>query len=249
MSDLYCVGSPMKRVKLISAVTLVSGLLFSLMMVNDPLTSNRANSASRENSRSSQTSKTTARHALRLIQVAAKPLAHFPTMQRAIAAPYPDGLKADAAFEDAAVSLIGVGPLRIGMTLEDAANALGLPLVPLGSNLGGECAYYQPQTQAQALGLMAVDDRVIRVDVWPGSTLPTVSGVIIGTSEAEVLELYPGQIEAAPNPYTQGKFLTLTPNDPELSLYRLVFETDADGKVIQYRTGQFPAVTWPDGCV
>ncbi|MEL7314898.1 MAG: hypothetical protein AAFN08_08100 [Cyanobacteria bacterium J06559_3] len=135
------------------------------------------------------------------------------------------------------------------MTLEEATNALGIPLTPLGSNLSGECAYYQPDTSAQTLGLMVVDNSLIRLDIWPGSTLPTVSGAKIGSSETEIMELYPEQIEVAPNPYTKGKFLTLVPNDPQLSLYRLVFETDENGKVVQYRTGQFPAVTWPDGCI
>ena len=76
-----------------------------------------------------------------------------------------------------------------------------------------------------------------------------MSGVQIGSTDEELETAYPGQIEALPNPYTQGEFLTLVPQDPDLSLYRLVFETDAKGQVVQYRAGQFPAVTWPDGCV
>ncbi|NER78148.1 MAG: hypothetical protein F6K42_00945 [Leptolyngbya sp. SIO1D8] len=239
----------MKRVQLISSVTLVSGLLFGLTMVNLPVTQDRSAPAGRSRLHVLESTKTPVRYTFQLLQIAAKSLNYFPTMQEAIAAPHPDELKTARVFQDAEVSLLGVGPIRIGMTLDEAANVLGLPLIPLGSNLSGECAYYQPDTKAQSLGLMAVDERIIRVDIWSGSTLPTVSGVTIGTAEEKVLELYPGQIETAPNPYTQGEFLTLTPNDPELSLYRLVFETDADGNVVQYRTGQFPAVTWPDGCV
>jgi hypothetical protein len=183
------------------------------------------------------------------LQVAAKSLAYFPMMEQAIAATNPEILPGAQVFADAEVRLTGIGPLTIGMTLEEATDALGMPVVPLGRNPSGECAYYQPDTLAQALGLMVVDNRVIRVDVWPGSSLKTVSGAAIGTTEAELKELYPGQIEVVPNPYTQGKFLTFMPSDPEFALYRLVFETDAQGKVVQYRTGQFPAVTWPDGCV
>lgn len=236
----------MKRLPLIGSVTLVSGLLLSLTIVNNPAAQETPAQISRD---SSQASQTPVRYTLRLLEVAARPLTYFPTMERAVAASYPETLKTDVIFEAAEVTLVGVGPLRIGMTLEEATNALGLPLIPLGRNLSGECAHYQADTKAQTLGVMVVDNRVIRVDVWPGSTLPTVSGAKIGSSETEIMDLYPGQIEVKPNPYTQGKFLTLIPNDPELSLYRLVFETDAEDKVIQYRTGQFPAVTWPDGCV
>ncbi|MGF1460436.1 MAG: hypothetical protein ACFBSG_15595 [Leptolyngbyaceae cyanobacterium] len=179
---------------------------------------------------------------------AAESLTVLPQMKRAIATSNPEIVPAETVFTDSEVRLTGVGPLRIGMTLEEATDALGLPLLPIGSNLGGDCAYYQPDSVSQALGLMVVDNRVIRVDVWPGSSLKTVSGAKIGTTESELEELYPEQIEALPNPYTQGQVLTLTPTDPELALYRLVFETDSTGKVVQFRACQFPAVTWPDGC-
>ena len=179
----------------------------------------------------------------------ANSLRYLPLMERAIAVSNPEILVEESVFEDAEVRLTGVGPIQIGMTLEEATDALGLPLVPIGSNLGGDCAYYQPDSVSQALGFMVVDNRVIRVDVWPGSSLATVSGAKIGSTKQELADFYPDQIEAEPNPYTQGEFLTLTPQDPELAIFRLVFETDATGKVVQYRAGQFPAVTWPDGCV
>lgn len=244
MSDFCCVSSDMKRIPLIGSVALVSGLL--LIMANYPVAQK---SPAQEDTSSSQASQTTAHDTLHFLQIAAKSLVYFPKMERALAASYPESSTGDRVFQDAAITLLGVGPLRIGMTLEEATNALGIPLVPLGSNLGGECAYYQPDTNNQTLGLMVVDGFVIRVDVWPGSTLPTLSGAKIGSTETEIMEMYPGQIEATPNPYTKGNFLTLMPSDPQLSLYRLVFETNEKGSVVQYRTGQFPAVTWPDGCI
>lgn len=191
----------------------------------------------------------TLRNTLQPLGFVAKSLIYFPLMERAIAASNPEILVEESVFEDAEVRLTGVGPIRIGMTLEEATDALGLPLVPIGSNVGGDCAYYQPDSVSQALGLMVVDNRVIRVDVWPGSSLATVSGVKIGSTEQDLKDIYPGQLETTPNPYTQGEFLTLVPQDQELSLYRLVFETDKSGQIVQYRAGQFPAVTWPDGCV
>jgi hypothetical protein len=183
------------------------------------------------------------------LQAAAKSLTYLPIMERAITLKNPDIAPEASLFAEAEVRLTGVGPLTIGMTLEEATDALGIPVVPLGSNVSGECTYYQPDTVAQALGLMVVDNRVIRVDVWPGSSLATVSGIAIGMNEADLKEQYPGQIEEAPNTYTAGKILTFVPEDPELSIYRLVFETDAQGQIVQYRAGQFPAVTWPDGCI
>ena len=227
----------------------MSGLLFTVIMANYPVAQKSTAQESRNGLLAEQTSQTPARDTLRLLKAAGKSLIYFPRMKRAATTSYPEIAKSDQVFEGAEITLLGAGPLRIGMTLEEATDALGIPLIPLGKNLSGECAYYQPDTSAQTLGIMVVDDYLIRVDIWPGSTLPTISGAKIGSSEAEIMELYPEQIEVAPNPYTKGKFLTLVPNDPQLSLYRLVFETDAKDMVVQYRTGQFPAVTWPDGCI
>lgn len=239
----------MSKVSLVGSAALLSLVVTGLAMSHRSTATSPTVSANSTSKRAAIASQMELSHGLQPLASAAKSLIYFPRMERAIAANDPEILVEESVFEDAEVRLTGIGPLQIGMTLEEATDALGIPLVPLGSNMGGDCAYYQPDSVSQALGLMVVDNRVIRVDVWPGSSLSTVSGAKIGSTIQELEEMYPGQIEANPNPYTQGEFLTLTPSDPELALYRLVFETDADGKVVQYRSGQFPAVTWPDGCV
>ncbi|MGD1906689.1 MAG: hypothetical protein ACFB0C_11930 [Leptolyngbyaceae cyanobacterium] len=187
------------------------------------------------------------RSTLRSLLAAAEPLAYLPMMKQAVAAT-PARLPDGTPLAKAEVTTTSLGPLTIGMTLEEAADALGLPLVPVGSNISGECAYYQPDTSDATIGLMVINHVIIRVDIWPGSKISTASGIKVGSTEAEVLEQYADQVESAPNPYTSGKVLTFTPMDPGEDLYRLVFETDEAGHVIQYRVGQFPAVTWPDGC-
>jgi hypothetical protein len=97
---------------------------------------------------------------------------------------------------------------------------------------------------------MAVDDRILRIDVWPGSLTTALSGAKIGTTEAELVEYYGEErLEASFNANTQGKTIVFTPKDPGEDIYRLVFETDDRGRVVQYRAGQFPSVTWPEGCL
>jgi len=239
----------MNKVSLVGSATLLSLVGLGLVMSHHSTATSPAEPVPNPRSRSVRVTQTPLNPLFQPLGFVAKSLVYFPQMERAIAVDNPEILDEESVFEDAEVRLTGIGPLQIGMTLEAATDALGLPLVPIGSNLGGDCAYYQPDAVSQALGLMVVDNRVIRVDVWPGSSLETVSGAKIGSTDEELKAFYPGQIEAMPNPYTQGEFLTLVPQDPELALYRLVFETDATGKVVQYRAGQFPAVTWPDGCV
>jgi hypothetical protein len=77
---------------------------------------------------------------------------------------------------------------------------LACPWSPVGSNVGGSCAYYQPNAKDAALGLMVVDNHIIRIDVWEGSSLKTASGIQLGSTEAEVLAVYPDYIETAPTP-------------------------------------------------
>ncbi len=189
------------------------------------------------------------RYTLRILRVAGEPFTYLSLMGQAVAATVPTILPDGTPLAEAEVTLTRVGPLRIGMTIEEGADALGIPLLPLGASAGGDCAYYQPGRQDAAMGLMVVNNRIIRIDVWPNSPLKTASGLKVGSTEAEILAQYPPeQVEIQANPDTEGNILTFVPTDPELRLFRLVFETDSSGTVIQYRLGQFPAVTWPEGC-
>lgn len=145
------------------------------------------------------------------------------------------------------LSLMGLGPIKLGMSLEESA-AAGLELIPVESNSRGNCQYYRAKSNPEPIGFMVVDDQIIRIDIWPGSFTQTLSGIGIGSSEQAIYAAYPEQIEVSPNPTTGGHALTFVPDD-QVSLYRIVFETDASGKVVQYQVGQFPAVSWSGGCL
>lgn len=161
-------------------------------------------------------------------------------------------------LEKEAVSIGGLGPIRLGMTIQEAANAAQVSFVVAPLTQSAVCQYYLPeQYDAQkaertapidGIGLMVVNEQVIRIDIWPGSPVKTRSGLGIGSTHEEVEAAYDAQIEVTPHPYTEGSYLTLTPDASGSNLYSLVFETDKDGKVTQFRAGQLPAVTWTEGC-
>jgi len=180
-----------------------------------------------------------------------EPLFSLRVMQHALAVSPESGVDNVPALAllRASVKTTGLGPIQVGMTIEDVAEA-GIDLVPLEQPVGdGICQYYRVEDSSEPIGFMAVDGKLIRIDVWQGSLVATRSGIGIGSSEADIYAQYPGRIEATQNVETRGSTLVFTPEDPGEDVYRLVFETDAAGRVTEYRAGQFPAVTWANGCL
>ncbi|NJL49064.1 MAG: hypothetical protein HC929_18405 [Leptolyngbyaceae cyanobacterium SM2_5_2] len=185
-----------------------------------------------------------------LLNAVIAPLNSLPIMKRAIAAS-PD-FNADSvptlAILNEPIKTTGLGPIQIGMTTADVEQT-GLVLEPVEGSSRGECQYYRIQDHSEPIGLMVIDERILRIDVWPGSLTKTPKGAKIGSSEADLVRFYGDQLEATANPITLGKTIIFKPKDPGEDLYRIVFETDDRGQVVQYRVGQFPSVTWPEGCV
>ncbi|WOD38129.1 hypothetical protein [Nodosilinea sp. E11] len=178
------------------------------------------------------------------------PLSSLRVMQRAIAlAPGTDvDTVPTLALLAAPLKTTGLGPIRIGMQLDDL-RAKGLIPVTMADASNGECEYYRIQDHGEPIGLMVINDKVLRVDVWPGSLTTTRSGIRIGSTERDLVRVYGQQLEATANPVTLGKTVIFTPKDPGEDVFRLVFETDDQGRVLQFRAGQFPSVTWAEGCL
>lgn len=142
------------------------------------------------------------------------------------------------------VEVTGYGPVRIGMSVDEVVEALG-GAVAVPEELGG-CDYLFPRGWPEGISVMVVEGRVARIDVSRGQ-VKTAEGVGIGTTEQEILELYPGQVEVLPHKYTEGNYLIVSPAGPLEAEYRIVFETD--GAVVErYRVGVLPAVEWVEGC-
>lgn len=186
-----------------------------------------------------------------LIQGVVAPLNYLRLMKRAVAKAGDDDSLANLpllAILNEPMKTTGLGPIQIGMTLEDL-EAAGLTPIPLEGSGDGVCQYYRIKGNSEPLGLMAIDGRVLRIDVWPGSLIETRSGAKIGSTETDLIRIYGNRLEAIANPVTLGKTIVFTPRNPGEDLFRLVFETDDRGRVVQYRAGQFPSVTWAGGCL
>ena len=155
----------------------------------------------------------------------------------------------DALGPEDRVSLEGIGPVRVGTSLEEASAAAGQPVAEVaGSGVGsdpGACFYASPGSGQPNVTFMVVDRTIGRVDVDQESPVLTVSGIGIGSTEAAVLATYGERIVVEPHPYDQGGHnLRYVPDDPSRSL---VFETDG-ARVLRYRSGLAEPVGYIEGC-
>ena len=164
-----------------------------------------------------------------------------------VPAPAPERLS-----ESSRLRLDGIGPVMVGMTLDEASAAAGMPLrtVPNSDRVGaGSCAYARPEGGPTGLSFMVLNGRIARIDVGGNSAIRTLSGIGTGSTEVEVQATYPGRISAQPNPYSGhrgGRDLVYQPDEGSRHL-ALRFRTDG-GRVGSFRSGLHGAVMAPEGC-
>lgn len=159
-------------------------------------------------------------------------------------------LPPDAALQPTAnVSTVGMGPVRIGMTVAEASEAAGVPLLGEPDPLVNPDCYHVVANGLDGVAFMVVDELIARVEIIPPSSVTTRSGAGIGMTEDELRNLFPGRIEDASEYTVDGRAVMYVPRDAEDADYRVIFELSEDGVVASYRAGILPAVGFGEGCV
>lgn len=166
---------------------------------------------------------------------------------RDAAAPPPAAESAPPADTAWTLSENGIGPLRVGMTADEARAALGGDFTVAGTTPGmrpgpAACTYATSGRIPAGVRVMVEGQKVARVEVDSG-TVASAAGARIGDTEARVRELYPA-VRSGPHKYTAGRYLTMVAAD---TTRRIVFETDGQ-KVLRFRGGATPQVEWVEGC-
>ncbi len=124
----------------------------------------------------------------------------------------------------------GVGPIKVGMSVAEASKAAGTSLVLVAGgkpNPGGSSYIVKPIGGTKEVLLQVVFDRVARVDIGDRQ-ITTRCGAKFGDTEARIKALYP-DIKVTRHKYLYAEgwhYLTLVPKDSSYSNYRIVFETD-----------------------
>lgn len=157
----------------------------------------------------------------------------------------PSGKQQGKLTQQSKVSINGIGPVRVGMSIAQAEAAAGIRLTRPDSK---ECSYVRPQGSNYNVLFMVTNNRIARIDVQGNSRVTTVRGARIGDTESKIKSLYPGQIRVTRHNYQpKGHYLIFTPKDRSEANYRIIFETDGN-RVTNFRAGKLPEVTWVEGC-
>lgn len=148
---------------------------------------------------------------------------------------------------DTQASFAGYGDMKLGSTVDEAKAAWGGELNGKPSE-GSTCYYLTPKwvKKASDFAFMAEDGKFVRYDVGTDKEAAPGGGKV-GMSTEELQKLYHGALQSTPHKYVEGgQYLSIAASGVAPS--KLVFETDAAGKVSAWRVGLSPQVDYVEGC-
>ena len=141
----------------------------------------------------------------------------------------------------------GYGDMKLGSTVEEAKTALAGELNGKPGETGG-CYYLTPKwvKKPSDFSFMIEGDKFVRYDVGTDKEIAPGGGKV-GMSVEELRKLYGDALQSMPHKYVQGgQYLSI--NASGVAPGKLVFETDAAGKVSAWRVGLLPQADYVEGC-
>lgn len=141
----------------------------------------------------------------------------------------------------------GYGDMKLGSTVEEAKTAWAGELNGNPGEAGG-CYYLTPKwvKKPSDFSFMIEGDKFVRYDVGTDKEAAPGGGKV-GMSVDQLNKLYGDSLQSTPHKYVQGgQYLSIAASGVAPS--KLVFETDAAGKVNAWRVGLLPQVDYVEGC-
>lgn len=154
---------------------------------------------------------------------------------------------AESAATDTQASFVGYGDMKLGSTVDEAKAAWGGELNGKPSE-GSTCYYLTPKwvEKPSDFAFMAEDGKFVRYDVGTDKEAAPGGGKV-GMTVEELQKLYSNALQSSPHKYVEGgQYLSVAASGVAPS--KLVFETDAAGKVTAWRVGLAPQVDYVEGC-
>lgn len=145
--------------------------------------------------------------------------------------------------ESSKVSTVGLDTVQFGMTVAEAQEAAGTLLVPTASI--GACYHVVPEEAPEGIVFMVLNGTIERVDVNSGP-VTTRSGIGIGSSDADVVDLFGERIEREVR--ADGAVdLIFVPQDANDKAFRVVFRV-TDGRVSALKAGRVSHIMADEPC-
>jgi hypothetical protein len=162
------------------------------------------------------------------------------------ASPTPTVAVATRVTEADELRIDGLGPMTIGMHVNDVERATGME-VDIASDFSPQCRYGQLVGGPHDLFLMFSGRVLVRIDVGAESAIETDAGIGVGDSISEVEDAYGDELQRELHPYLgdRGSYLIFDP-EPEDGLL-IIFETNRRS-VTSFRSGFDEQVRYIEGC-
>jgi len=173
------------------------------------------------------------------------PTAGTPAASQPASPPEP-GKAANPPASTQLATFAGYGDMKLGSTADQARQAWGGELNSSTPSEAGACYQLTPKwaTDKADVAFMIEGDHFVRYDVTTSKEVAPDGGKV-GMTEAELRALYGARLQAIPHKYVEGgKYLSVEAAGGA----KLVFETDADGKVTSWRVGLPPQIDYVEGC-
>ncbi len=181
----------------------------------------------------------------------AAPAAEMPAVQAPVAVAAPVGPSTPAPVPASArqTSFEGYGDMKFGSSIEQAKAAWGGELKGIpDSGTDGSCHYLTPKwvSVPSEFAFMMEGGKFVRYDVGTDKeTAP--GGGKVGMSAVQLKSLYGDALQSAPHKYVQGG-QNLSVADRGAQPRKLVFETDAAGRITGWHVGLLPQADYVEGC-
>ena len=159
-----------------------------------------------------------------------------------------------------ALTAIGYGPLRIGMTIAEVNAALGPDSDPeaVGGPEPESCDQFRPARAPEGLLVMVEEGRLTRITLHEAAPVATDRGLRVGATAAEVRAAYGAAVRAEPHEYQEppAEYLTVwTRGAPaaaegttDPAARGLRYEVASDGRVAAIHAGG-PSIQYVEGCL
>lgn len=176
------------------------------------------------------------------VEITAIPVSEEEPIER----PVPENFDDPAFSSTDKLSTVGLGSVYFGMTPDEAADAVTTLWTGGPGDGTPRCYLLAPANGPSGLVLTVYNSSIERMDITNPS-ITTRSGASVGSTEAQLHELFDPQLVVTPYEDGSGNSIQFVPVDEADVDYRVIFETDGTS-VTSMRAGRLPAVAPGEPC-